>query len=316
MIATVTFVNNFVTNAKNFRKTDRMEVAMNTNGRRLWMHAAGMFTGMLFLGMACDTTVFANGVLSADPSGQMVVQVETMQASVSQNGTVQTLESEAETLTNEGVAAAGTKEQTEEIQKAARTAAEEQVKAAQEAAAAQAKAAQEAAAAQAKAAQEAATAQAKAAQEAAAAQAKAAQEAAAAQAKAAQEAAAQAAMVDIILVQNGVSRQEYELLAALIQCEAGGESYIGQVAVGNVVMNRVESANHPDTISEVIYAAGQFSPVRNGSLSRTLSSGNISGSCKQAALEAIAGSEPVGDKLYFRRVNGRSGQVIGNHVFY
>ena len=310
MIATVTFVNNFVTNAKNFRKTDRMEVAMNTNGRRLWMHAAGMFTGMLFLGMACDTTVFANGVLPADPSGQMVVQVETMQASVSQNGTVQTLESEAETLTNEGVAAAGTKEQTEEIQKAARTAAEEQVKAAQ------AKAAQEAAAAQAKAAQEAAAAQAKAAQEAAAAQAKAAQEAAAAQAKAAQEAAAQAAMVDTILVQNGVSRQEYELLAALIQCEAGGESYIGQVAVGNVVMNRVESANHPDTISEVIYAAGQFSPVRNGSLSRTLSSGNISGSCKQAALEAIAGSEPVGDKLYFRRVNGRSGQVIGNHVFY
>ena len=272
MIATVTFVNNFVTNVKNFRKTDRMEVAMNTNGRRLWMHAAGMFTGMLFLGMACDTTVFANGVLPADPSGQMVVQVETMQASVSQNGTVQTLESEAETLTNEGVAAAGTKEQTEEIQKAARTAAEEQVKAAQEAAAAQA--------------------------------------------KAAQEAAAQAAMVDTILVQNGVSRQEYELLAALIQCEAGGESYIGQVAVGNVVMNRVESANHPDTISEVIYAAGQFSPVRNGSLSRTLSSGNISGSCKQAALEAIAGSEPVGDKLYFRRVNGRSGQVIGNHVFY
>ena len=294
MIATVTFVNNFVTNVKNFRKTDRMEVAMNTNGRRLWMHAAGMFTGMLFLGMACDTTVFANGVLPADPSGQMVVQVETMQASVSQNGTVQTLESEAETLTNEGVAAAGTKEQTEEIQKAARTAAEEQVKAAQEAAAAQAKAAQEAAAAQAKAAQE----------------------AAAAQAKAAQEAAAQAAMLDTILVQNGVSRQEYEHLAALIQCEAGGESYIGQVAVGNVVMNRVESANHPDTISEVIYAAGQFSPVRNGSLSRTLSSGNISGSCKQAALEAIAGSEPVGDKLYFRRVNGRSGQVIGNHVFY
>lgn len=278
---------------------------MNTNGRRLWMHAAGMFTGMLFLGMACDTTVFANGVLPADPSGQMVVQVETMQASVSQNGTVQTLESEAETLTNEGVAAAGTKEQTEEIQKAARTAVEEQVKAAQEAAAAQAKAVQEAAAAQAKAAQEAAAAAQKAAAEAAA---KAAQEAA--------EAAAQAAMVDAILAQNGVSRQEYDLLAALIQCEAGGESYIGQVAVGNVVMNRVESSNHPNTISEVIYAAGQFSPVRNGSLSRTLSSGNISASCRQAALEAIAGSEPVGDKLYFRRVNGRSGQVIGNHVFY
>lgn len=260
---------------------------MNTNGRRLWMHAAGMFTGMLFLGMACETTVFASGTVPADASGQITALVETVPADVLQEGTVQEPESEADVLTTEGTDAASAKEQTEEIQKAARTAVEEQVKAAQEAAAAQAKAVQEAAA------------------EAAA---KAAQEAA--------EAAAQAAMVDAILAQNGVSRQEYDLLAALIQCEAGGESYIGQVAVGNVVMNRVESSNHPNTISEVIYAAGQFSPVRNGSLSRTLSSGNISASCRQAALEAIAGSEPVGDKLYFRRVNGRSGQVIGNHVFY
>ena len=264
-----------------------MEIAMNTNGRRLWMHAAGMFTGMLFLGMACETTVFASGTVPADASGQITALVETVPADVLQEGTVQEPASEADVLTTEGTDAASAKEQTEEIQKAARTAVEEQVKAAQEAAAAQAKAVQEAAA------------------EAAA---KAAQEAA--------EAAAQAAMVDAILAQNGVSRQEYDLLAALIQCEAGGESYIGQVAVGNVVMNRVESSNHPNTISEVIYAAGQFSPVRNGSLSRTLSSGNISASCRQAALEAIAGSEPVGDKLYFRRVNGRSGQVIGNHVFY
>lgn len=282
-----------------------MEVAMNTNGRRLWMHAAGMFTGMLFLGMACETTVFASGTVPADASGQITALVETVPADVLQEDTVQEPESEADVLTTEGTDAASAKEQTEEIQKAARTAVEEQVKAAQEAAAAQAKAVQEAAAAQAKAAQEAAAAAQKAAAEAAA---KAAQEAA--------EAAAQAAMVDAILAQNGVSRQEYDLLAALIQCEAGGESYIGQVAVGNVVMNRVESSNHPNTISEVIYAAGQFSPVRNGSLSRTLSSGNISASCRQAALEAIAGSEPVGDKLYFRRVNGRSGQVIGNHVFY
>lgn len=286
-----------------------MEVAMNTNGRRLWMHAAGMFTGMLFLGMACETTVFASGTVPADASGQITALVETAPADVLQEGTVQEPESEADVLTTEGTDAASAKEQTEEIQKAARTAVEEQVKAAQEAAAAQAKAVQEAAAAQAKAAQEAAAAAEAAAQKAAAeAAAKAAQEAA--------EAAAQAAMVDAILAQNGVSRQEYDLLAALIQCEAGGESYIGQVAVGNVVMNRVESSNHPNTISEVIYAAGQFSPVRNGSLSRTLSSGNISASCRQAALEAIAGSEPVGDKLYFRRVNGRSGQVIGNHVFY
>lgn len=148
------------------------------------------------------------------------------------------------------------------------------------------------------------------------AQAAAAAQAQAAAVQAAQAAVAQAAVQNAVLAQAGVSVTDYELLAALIQCEAGGESYVGQVAVGNVVMNRVESANHPNTIPEVIYEAGQFSPVSNGSLHRTMSSGNISASCRQAALEAIAGSEPVGDKLFFRRVNGRSGQVIGNHVFY
>lgn len=119
-----------------------------------------------------------------------------------------------------------------------------------------------------------------------------------------------------LAMQRGISLQELEVLAALIQCEAGGESYVGQVAVGNVVMNRMESEQHPDTVMEVIYEEGQFTPVGNGMLSRTLNSGSVSPSCRQAALEAAAGSAPVGDLLYFRRVNGRSGQIIGNHVFY
>lgn len=235
---------------------------MNTIGRRLWMHAAGILTGMLFLGMAWNTTVFAEGVTQADMSGAGNAQTETIQTEVLL------------------LAAQG---QAETVQKMA----QEQAKAAQEAAAA-----------------------------AALAQQKAAQEAAAAAARQAAEAAARTAMEDALLAQKGISRQEYDLLAALIQCEAGGESYIGQVAVGNVVMNRMESGKHPNTITGVVYEPGQFSPVRNGSLKRTLGSGNISASCRQAALEAIAGSEPVGDKLFFRRVNGRSGQVIGNHVFY
>ena len=144
---------------------------------------------------------------------------------------------------------------------------------------------------------------------------KAAEEAARIAAEQAQAAAVQAAQ-QAVIAQSGVTPQDVELLAALIQCEAGGEPYVGQVAVGSVVMNRVEAAEHPSSIPDVIYAAGQFSPVRNGSLSRTLSTGDISQSCRQAAIEALAGSEPVGDKLYFRRVNGRHGQVIGNHVFY
>ena len=107
-----------------------------------------------------------------------------------------------------------------------------------------------------------------------------------------------------------------ELLARLIQCEAGNQPEDGQLAVGAVVMNRVRSKAFPNSISGVIYQRGQFSPARNGALARVLSNGNISGSCKNAAAEALAGSDPTGGKMFFHRVNGRDGLVIGNHVFF
>lgn len=107
------------------------------------------------------------------------------------------------------------------------------------------------------------------------------------------------------------------LLAALIHCEARGESFEGQVAVGAVVMNRVRSSAYPDTIHGVIYASGQFTPAMSGAVNRVLESGKISQSCIDAAKEALAGVSPVGDCTRFRRNNGtRQGIVIGNHVFF
>ncbi len=106
------------------------------------------------------------------------------------------------------------------------------------------------------------------------------------------------------------------LLAALIQCEAGGESYEGQVAVGAVVMNRVRSGAYPNSIHGVIYASGQFTPALNGKVNALYESGRIKASCIQAAEEAISGVSNVGDFTHFRRNNGREGIVIGNHVFY
>ncbi len=106
------------------------------------------------------------------------------------------------------------------------------------------------------------------------------------------------------------------LLAALIQCEAGGESYEGQVAVGAVVMNRVRSGAYPDSIHGVIYASGQFTPAMTGKLNRVYESGKIYESCIKAAKEALSGVSNVGDRTHFRRNNGREGLVIGNHVFY
>ena len=434
MISDVTFVNNFVTIVKKFPLTQgtlKLEVIMNTNGRRLWKHTAGWLTCVMVLSSACGTTAMANGVrlvetagvadvhAEADDTSPVLATLSGTQAKVLENngswmkvqvgGITGWVESEhltdgSDTLDDiapvnpeETQNPGDTEEQTEqtrdlqteephpadaaaqermteggsdgadfaaedntaaeeaakkeeenarkaaedaarkeaEAQKAAeeaarkaaeeaqkaleeatRKAAEEAQKAAEEAARKAAEEAQKAAEEAArKAVEEAQKAAEEAARKAAEEAQKAAEEAARIAAEQAQAAAVQAAQ-QAVIAQSGVTPQDVELLAALIQCEAGGEPYVGQVAVGSVVMNRVEAAEHPGSISDVIYADGQFSPVRNGSLSRTLSTGNISQSCRQAAIEALAGSEPVGDKLYFRRVNGRHGQVIGNHVFY
>lgn len=106
------------------------------------------------------------------------------------------------------------------------------------------------------------------------------------------------------------------LLAALIHCEACGEPYEGQVAVGAVVMNRVRSSAYPNTVHSVIYASGQFTPAMSGKVNRVYESGKIYESCIRAAEEALSGVSNVGDLTHFRRNNGREGLVIGNHVFY
>ena len=118
---------------------------------------------------------------------------------------------------------------------------------------------------------------------------------------------------------GSMSASDYELLllAALIYCEAGGESYEGKLAVGAVVCNRVRSASYQDTLQGVIYASGQFTPAMSGKVDRVMASGKIPQSCIDAAVEALGGYTNVGDRLYFRRNNGtREGVVIGNHVFY
>ncbi len=116
---------------------------------------------------------------------------------------------------------------------------------------------------------------------------------------------------------SNVTAQEgdLELLAALIQCEAGGESYEGKLAVGSVVLNRVASSYFPNTVVGVIYQSGQFSPVASGRFATVLAQGADS-SCTQAAQEVLNGRITI-KALYFRTNNGLiQGTVIGNHVFY
>ena len=108
------------------------------------------------------------------------------------------------------------------------------------------------------------------------------------------------------------SYSDLELLAALIYCEAGGESYEGQVAVGAVVMNRVESGSYPNTISGVIYQKGQFTPASSGKLAKALANGRY---CTAAAQAALAGEDPTGGCLHFNSGYGQ-GLQIGNQHFW
>ena len=113
---------------------------------------------------------------------------------------------------------------------------------------------------------------------------------------------------------NGNISAEQELLAALIFCEAGNQPYEGQVAVGAVVMNRVRSGAYPDSIAEVIYQSGQFTPAMTGWLDTVLAEGSYTDSAMQAAADALSGSSPVGDLLYFDC--GGYGYQIGDHYFH
>ena len=84
------------------------------------------------------------------------------------------------------------------------------------------------------------------------------------------------------------------LLAHLIYGEARGESYIGQVAVGAVIMNRVKSSSFPNTIAGVIYQKGAFDAVSDGQINMSPDS-----AAKKAAQDAINGWDPSYGAIYY-----------------
>lgn len=140
------------------------------------------------------------------------------------------------------------------------------------------------------------------------------------QIKAAEEAAEAARKKEALKKQYEAvkaSGNDVQLLAALIQLEAGNQPYEGQLAVGAVVMNRVRSSRYPNTIADVIYAPGQF-PYASTKVHEVMSRG-AKASCVQAAQEAINGASNVGSFTHFKSsrssVSGAS-IVIGGHVFY
>lgn len=112
---------------------------------------------------------------------------------------------------------------------------------------------------------------------------------------------------------------EAYLLACMVYVESGAESYEGQLAVANVILNRVRDLRFDNTIAGVIYAPGQFPGAHNGVLDNVLASGP-SESCIRAANEALAGVNNIGAYYYFNGYVDTSSVseylVIGGHTFY
>ena len=128
------------------------------------------------------------------------------------------------------------------------------------------------------------------------------------------------AMVDQNTLNNVLKNHTAEdvaMLAAIIECEAGNQSYEGKCAVGSVVINRVADPRFANSISGVIYAPYQFSPVASGRFAIVLARG-ANAACTQAAVDVLNGYINI-NALYFHVYDSSvdvGGTVIGDHVFY
>ncbi len=118
---------------------------------------------------------------------------------------------------------------------------------------------------------------------------------------------------------NGYSSSDYELLARTISAEARGESHLGQVAVGAVILNRVEHPSFPDTVSGVVYQNGAFTCLSDGQFYEP-----IADSSYKAARDALNGLDPTGGAIYYYNPKTATSKwifsrkvitTIGEHVF-
>ncbi len=118
---------------------------------------------------------------------------------------------------------------------------------------------------------------------------------------------------------TGSRGDDLYLLSRIISAEARGEPYIGQVAVGAVIMNRVKHPSFPNSIAGVVYQPGAFTALVDGQFNEA-----IADSAKKAAQDAMNGWDPTGGAIYYYNPAKSSSKwifsretlcVIGKHTF-
>lgn len=104
-------------------------------------------------------------------------------------------------------------------------------------------------------------------------------------------------------------------LSRIISAESRGEPLLGQIAVGNVILNRVESSQYPDTVEGVVFDTKygvQFQPVSNGTIYDALASSSL-----VAAKLCLEGTDVVGESLYFFSPALSAGRwIVSNATYY
>ena len=128
-----------------------------------------------------------------------------------------------------------------------------------------------------------------------------------------------ATLAKIGLPTGSSSTSAINLLARVVNGEARGESYEGQVAIAAVVLNRVKHSSFPNSIAGVIYQPGAFTAVSDGQINQSVYS-----SCYNAARDALNGWAPTGGAIYYYNPSTATNQwirsrkiikTIGKHVF-
>ena len=95
---------------------------------------------------------------------------------------------------------------------------------------------------------------------------------------------------------NSSNTSDLQLMARAINGEARGEPYEGQVAVGAVILNRVNSSKFPNTIAGVIYQSGAFTAVSDGQINTPIAENST---VYKADRDALNGWDPTGGAIYY-----------------
>lgn len=124
---------------------------------------------------------------------------------------------------------------------------------------------------------------------------------------------------NIYTEQIHISDEDAKILKKIAQAEANADGVEGKAMVMQVVLNRVESSTFPDTIKDVVFQSGQFSPISDGRYNKAIPDEE----CDKALYEVVTGEYSDVESLFFDNCKNSWASkhreydcTVGHHKFY